>query len=52
MIRTRFLLLCCVLLLAACGGDTASSTNASAFPTRPIRVIVPFGPGGLAAWRT
>ena len=44
------------LLLTACGGQeaattgtaTEAATSGSDYPTRPIRVIVPFGPGGLA----
>src|SRR5688572_9054967 len=43
------------LLLAACGAreDPTANVNAEAisgneYPVRPIRVIVPFGPGGLA----
>lgn len=39
------------LVLTACGGEgTAGAANAGpeAFPARPIRIIVPFGAGGLA----
>lgn len=41
------------LALTACGGEGASDsetagTAAAAFPARPIRIIVPFGAGGLA----
>lgn len=43
-------LVCCSLV--ACGGGegtaSAGSSASGAFPQRPIRVIVPFGPGGLA----
>ncbi len=41
-----------IALLSACSGDdagTAGTADASAaFPTRPLRIIVPFGAGGLA----
>jgi Uncharacterized protein conserved in bacteria len=48
MLITRLLLLCAALCLAACGGESASTASNGEFPQRPIRVIVPFGPGGLA----
>lgn len=43
--------LLCALLLAACGGEgsaTSTAAGAEGYPERPIRVIVPFGAGGLA----
>lgn len=36
-----------VLLLGACSGETGSADSA-AWPSRPVRVILPFGAGGLA----
>ncbi len=52
MIRRRFVLsLPLLALLGACGGDTgdaAASGNGGNFPSRPFRIIVPFGAGGLA----
>jgi len=42
----RLAALAMLALLCACGGNSASdSTN---WPARPLRVILPFGPGGLA----
>ncbi|MGA0806666.1 MAG: Bug family tripartite tricarboxylate transporter substrate binding protein, partial [Pseudohongiellaceae bacterium] len=44
-----------VLLLAGCGGGAGESTagavsmeSTAAWPTRPLRIILPFGAGGLA----
>ena len=52
MLISRRLLLAAAFCLTGCGGDGSgaggASSNAAAFPERPIRVIVPFGPGGLA----
>jgi tripartite-type tricarboxylate transporter receptor subunit TctC len=51
MMRRSFVLsLPLVALLSACGGstDSASVASGSDFPSRPFRVIVPFGAGGLA----
>jgi len=48
--RNRFMRLTgllLALLLAACSGETGS-TDSAAWPSRPIRVILPFGAGGLA----
>lgn len=44
--------LCAVLLaatlpiLAGCGGDSSSASDADTYPSRPIKVIVPFSAGG------
>jgi tripartite-type tricarboxylate transporter receptor subunit TctC len=41
-----------LVLLGACGGggstDSAAAGASSEFPSRPLRIIVPFGAGGLA----
>jgi len=48
--KTRFhrLRLCALALLYACAAGTAAAQapDASRFPTKPIRMIVPFPPGG------
>jgi tripartite-type tricarboxylate transporter receptor subunit TctC len=36
------------LLLAACTGDATEANVSGAYPVRPVKVIVPFGAGGLA----
>src|SRR5687767_14066375 len=43
--RIAALALC---MLAACGGALSAQGSADAFPTRPIRFIVPVPPGGGA----
>lgn len=51
MRRSLVLSLPLLALLNACGGDAAATTGASSgsdFPSRPFRIIVPFGAGGLA----
>ncbi|HHX82947.1 MAG TPA: tripartite tricarboxylate transporter substrate binding protein, partial [Pseudomonadaceae bacterium] len=35
-------------LLSACGGEQGSASDPANFPQRPLKVIIPFGPGGLA----
>jgi tripartite-type tricarboxylate transporter receptor subunit TctC len=45
------LVLCCSLLVSGCDNTSDSSSadiNPDAFPSRPLRVIIPFGAGGLA----
>ena len=41
-----FLLCCAVLLQLGVGSTTAGAQGAAQFPTKPIRLIVPFPPGG------
>lgn len=52
MRRSLVLSLPLLAVLSACGGDSAATANASDtasdFPSRPFRIIVPFGAGGLA----
>lgn len=43
----RLALLALLLCVAACG-DNAGSDSTADWPARPLRVILPFGPGGLA----
>lgn len=49
--RQNMFVLTLVALLTACGDAATTATSggeAAAFPTRPLRIIVPFGAGGLA----
>ncbi|MDY6984116.1 MAG: tripartite tricarboxylate transporter substrate binding protein, partial [Pseudomonadota bacterium] len=48
--RNLVLSLPMLALLNACGGGTESSSAGGSgnFPSRPFRIIVPFGAGGLA----
>jgi tripartite-type tricarboxylate transporter receptor subunit TctC len=47
--RNLVLSLPMLALLNACGGQTSTAGGSSAnFPSRPFRIIVPFGAGGLA----
>jgi tripartite-type tricarboxylate transporter receptor subunit TctC len=52
MRRSLILSVPLLALLGACGGGTESTAGASSggsdFPSRPFRIIVPFGAGGLA----
>jgi len=43
---TRFFRIACTLTLTACTGPQALAGAAPDYPNRPIRIIVPFPPGG------
>jgi len=48
MISRMYSLLACVLLSLVFSSHVAAQTVPGAYPTKPIRIIVPFTPGGPA----
>ena len=44
----RRILLLCAMSLAFTGAMTFSLARAETYPSKPVRIIVPYGPGGIA----